>query len=142
MIPMGFGRAWSGFVSLLLGRRLQSGGPKPRRLEPEAGIDVVSNGEGIVVAFPGDSPRSLRWGDFGRVFIRTTDEGPWAPDVFWIVEDRTGQSALIFPGGASGEGEALEAMQARLPGFDNAALIKAMGCTWHAVFVLWQAEPG
>jgi len=80
----------------------------------------------------------LLWDDLQRVLIRTTDQGPFSDDVFFILE--TTQFTVWIPQPARGCDELLQALQ-RLPGFDNAAVIAAMGCTDNHVFHCWQRSP-
>jgi len=51
-----------------------------------------------------------------------------------------GKPRVIYPQGATGEGELLAEMQRRLADFDNRQLIEAMGSTGNAFFVVWQDE--
>jgi len=105
---------------------------------PESATKIAFDEERISVTDHAGAGATLRWDAIGEVSIRTTDEGPWLPDVFWRLHDETGEVVLVVPNGATGEGELLEAMQARLPGFDSRALIDAMGCADNRLFVLWQ----
>jgi hypothetical protein len=68
----------------------------------------------------------------------TNDSGPWGADVWWILVGNAPESGCVYPNGATGEQEALEALQ-RLPGFDNGQFIEAMTSTENARFVCWQA---
>lgn len=70
------------------------------------------------------------WKHIQKIEIITTDDGPLAPDVFWLLHGT--HSGCVIPQGATGESELLEWLQA-LPGFDNGALIEAMGSTSNAV---------
>ena len=96
---------------------------------------VEVTGAGVTCCRPGGPTESVEWDDLQKVFIRTTDEGPFAPDVFWILAGRKG--GCVVPQGATGEDVLLERLQA-LPGFDNEALIKAMASTSNQDFVCWQ----
>lgn len=77
----------------------------------------------------------VRWDELERVEIVTTDDGPWAEDVFWLLRTRTG--GLVVPG-ESEVAYALLGWFERLPGFDHAAVIEAMGCADHARFLAWK----
>ncbi|MGZ3185021.1 MAG: hypothetical protein ACXU8N_21525 [Telluria sp.] len=126
-----------------LGKRARPAGPKRRtgQLQPEGQVRVNFDDERIVVAYPNDEARSLRWDELTKVRIRTTDEGPFVADVFWGLHGRDGALALVFPQGATGDGALLEAIQQRLRGFDNRRLIEAMGCANNADFLLWEKYP-
>ena len=93
----------------------------------------------ISVTSPNAEKRSLAWSQLTKVGIRTTDEGPMQADVFLGLHRDSETPAVVFPGGATGESEIIAAMQARLPGFSNEELIKAMGSTSNAHFVIWEA---
>jgi hypothetical protein len=107
---------------------------------PEGDKMVTFDAAAIRVRYPDGEVRALAWEELGMVGIRTTDEGPFAPDVFWGLHARDGQPRLIYPGGAAGEGELLAEMQRRLAGFDNARLIEAMTSTGQAFFPIWMRE--
>jgi hypothetical protein len=79
---------------------------------------------------------SLAWEQVTRVTIRTTDQGPFVEDVFYILESADGET-LVVPQMAPGCEELLSALQA-LPGFDNEAVIAAMACTDNQEFLCWE----
>jgi len=78
---------------------------------------------------------SVRWEDLESVELLTTDEGPFSPDVFWVLQGSTG--GCVIPQGASGERLLLEKLQG-LPGFDNAAVIRAMTLTTNSRLLCWR----
>ena len=80
---------------------------------------------------------SVAWDDLKEVVIVTTDKGPFATDVFWLLVGESG--GCVVPQGAAGEGALLERLQA-LPGFDNEAVIRAMGSVENNRFVCWKKE--
>jgi hypothetical protein len=112
-----------------------------RRKKP----DRVSVTPEVVTRFrPDGVQETIRWDDLAEVGIITTDEGPWAEDVFWLLIGSDGKSGCAVPQGAEGSKVLLEALQ-KLPGFDNEAVIKAMGSTSNAKFTCWkkyQDAPG
>lgn len=73
----------------------------------------------------------LPWDAIERVLLRTTSDGPFAEDVFWVFETRSG--GVVLPGAATG-GTLLATLQEHLPGLDNRAIIAAMGSTDDATF--------
>src|ERR1051326_8492778 len=77
------------------------------------------------------------WDEVVRVLIRTTDKGPFDDDVFFVVE--TTRESLAIPQPARGCDEFLRALQ-QLPGFDNAAVIDAMGCAENREFLCWERD--
>jgi hypothetical protein len=70
----------------------------------------------------------------------TTDEGPVGDDFIWMLHAGDGTGCVLSLERASENG-LLERLQ-RLPGFDNAAVIRASGSTQWAEFVCWEGEPG
>lgn len=78
---------------------------------------------------------SVHWGALAHVAILTTADGPFGPDLFWVLVDLAGNGCVI-PGQA-GIAEALLERVQKLPGFDNATFIKAMSSTEEAKFPLW-----
>jgi hypothetical protein len=86
---------------------------------------------------PDGRVESVAWNDLEAVIVETTDEGPWAADVFWILARTNMAMGCVIPQGATGEKALLERLQ-KLPGFDNKALIQAMGSTSNAKFLCWK----
>lgn len=80
---------------------------------------------------------SITWDELAAIDIVTTDEGPYAADVFWLLMNRDHVKGCAVANDAEGFRLLLERLQ-RLPGFDNAAVINAMGSTGNARFVVWR----
>jgi hypothetical protein len=108
------------------------------RLLPESRFRVEVTETEIVSHRPGGKVERVAFAELRAVIIETNDSGPWGADVWWILVGSGPGSGCVYPGGATGEQEALTALQ-RLPGFDNRKLIEAMGSTSNARFVCWQA---
>lgn len=112
---------------------------------PDEADFVVSFVEGeIVVQHPQGTIEQVKLDELQAVLIETNDSGPWGSDLWWILVGTPGEGegshhGCMFPGGASGETEILDVLQA-LPGFDNGAVIEAMGSTDNARFLCWKAE--
>lgn len=98
-------------------------------------MSVRCDDAGIHAAFADGAAWTVGWGELERVVIRTTDEGPFADDVIWMLQTPGGVYAV--PQGVEGESALLERLQA-LPGFDNQAVISAMGSVDNAVFPCWR----
>lgn len=105
---------------------------------PESLFEVGFDAERFWCRYPGKEEQSLRWSELVGVAVRTTDEGPLSPDVFFILG--TNEGTLIFPQGATGERDILRRLQ-QLPGFNNETLIEAMGCTDNQTFICWEKRP-
>jgi hypothetical protein len=106
-------------------------------LQPEAGVLLEWDDTRVCVRYPEGRVVTVRWDSLSSVRIRTTDEGPWRPDVFWLLTDLDGV-VLISPQGATGEDGFLQELERRLRGFDDREVIKAMGSTDNAVFTMWE----
>jgi hypothetical protein len=102
------------------------------RVSHDDKVITVDSGTGTIAV--------LGWSDLASVTILTTDAGPFQVDLFWILSDRDGRHSLTIPMDASGEHALLKAMQARLSGFDNMAVVEAMSSTGYGVFQIWPAQ--
>ena len=87
-----------------------------RTPDPEALWVARFDEETVSVTTPDPSLQSIRWDEITRVQIRTTDEGPWAPDVFWGLHRAEGDPVIVL-NGATGLRSLIEEMERRLPGF-------------------------
>ena len=109
------------------------------KLNPEAKFIVsISNGE-IINQRPEGKIERVAISNLKAVIIETNDTGPWGADVWWILLIGSGENGCVFPGGATGEKDILQAVQA-LPGFDNETFIKAMGSTSNQRFLCWKKD--
>lgn len=109
---------------------------EPRaRLEPESRFVLRVSDLEVLCERPDGKVERVGWADLQRVEVVTTSDGPFAPDVFWVLHGTDG--GCVVPQGATGDGHLLERLQA-LPGFDNEALIAAMSSTSRATFLCWQ----
>jgi hypothetical protein len=111
----------------------------PPKSIPETGVRVIQDEKSIRVVGPGEAVSAINWDDIARVTIRTTDTGPFTTDLFWHLQNSEGKGPTV-PMGAVGEHELLLAMQRRLDGFDNMAVVEAMGTSEKAEFVVWPVE--
>ena len=57
---------------------------------PEQAFTVTVSDEGVACRRPNGEVEAVRWADLRAVLIETNDEGPIAPDVFWILVGRQG----------------------------------------------------
>jgi hypothetical protein len=89
----------------------------------------------VVCDRPDGKVERVRWDDLQKVEIVTTDEGPFVPDVFWVLHGT--DTGCVIPQGATGEGPFLDRMHA-LPGFDNGAMIQAMTSVENRRFLCWR----
>jgi hypothetical protein len=101
-------------------------------LEPER---VSFDDAAVTRWMPGGRTEHVRWDELEEVGIVTTDEGPWAEDVYWMLRAASGGCAVGSE--TVGMDALLERLQ-QLPGFNNEAVIRAMGSTENATFVCWR----
>jgi hypothetical protein len=92
---------------------------------------------GVSSRRPGGLTESVLWEDLSAVFIETTDQGPFEPDLFWILVGE--DSGCVVPIGAVGEEDLLNALQG-LPGFDNEAVMAAMTSVTNQRFTCWKRK--
>lgn len=119
------GLAWVG-----LSTRTTRSPPRFQIIVDDTAIAVIDNLE---------QHSDIEWHRLERVDIRTTDHGAMSADLFWGLHTRD-KNVVVFPGGAIGETEFIAALQARLAGFDNDELMRAMGSTSHALFTVWTRQ--
>lgn len=77
------------------------------------------------------------WQDLTLIAIKTTDQGPAYPDLFWQFYSRSEEPAISFPQGTIGDEDLLAFIPKKLTGFDYQQVINAMGSTDNALFVIW-----
>lgn len=83
----------------------------------------------------GGSDVFVNWSEIEQIYIRTTDHGPFDDDVFIDVE--TAHSKFSVSQAAPGASQLLAQLQ-ELPGFNNEAVLQAMGCTDNKIFLCWK----
>ena len=107
-----------------------------RFLDRNKGPGEVTFNERLVQYAPrGGDVRCVLWDELLEVGVLTTDAGPVADDVFWMLVDGPEKGCLI-PSETVGMGELLKRLQT-LPDFDNEAVVSAMGSSENAKFVCW-----
>jgi hypothetical protein len=104
----------------------------------ERAVIVKIDDMGISVSYPKGELQSISWPEVEKVTIETNDSGPWGADVWWILNGSG--KVCSYPGGATGEQEALAEFPKRFPRFSDEQVIRAMGSTSNAQFVCWQRE--
>ena len=103
---------------------------------PEVRDRVTFDSEQIMRRLPNGKVEAVRWSDLRQVGIMTTSDGPAAEDVFFMLFGK-GDSGCAVPQSAVGADELLARLQ-RLPGFDNEAVVRAMGSTSEDFFLCWK----
>lgn len=105
----------------------------------EAAWTVWRNDEGVSVDWPKGERQVIAWDAVQTIAIETNDSGPWGADVWTVLESV--EERVLWPQGATGEEGMLAELQRRYPGFDDDAVIAAMGCSRNARFVCWHRAP-
>lgn len=104
-------------------------------LDPESEWVVTVSETRVSCQRPNGLVESVEWDDLKVVLIETTDEGPFAIDVFWMLAGE--KSGCVVPLGATGEAEMVARLQT-LPNFNNEAFLEAMSSTENRRFICWQ----
>ena len=93
--------------------------------------------EGVTRTRGNRKVESVTWEDLAEVAIVTTSDGPFEEDVYWLLIGKSGGGCAV-PQSLDPQGEILKRLQT-LPGFDNEAVIQAMGSVENATVVCWKA---
>jgi hypothetical protein len=107
------------------------------RETPEAAERVAVDARTIRRHRSDGGVEEISWEQLAEVHIVTTDEGPWADDVFWLLSNEGHSHGVVISNSAEGLPALLESLQA-LPKFDNAEFAKAMGSTSKNQFLVWR----
>ena len=132
--------AFAGFGLCALGFGWQAlidfGVAAPRRVEPPV-YSVTVTEDSVSCRPPRGEVESVSWSTLQAVFLEATDGVPVGTLVWRLVgEDGTG---CDVPVEAVGSDALLENLQRRLPGFDNEAVIAAMGML-DGVVAVWRRD--
>ena len=124
------------FALCLIAGVLMSVGILPREFPPDEHLTI--DDEGIT-----RTARTLRehvaWTDIERVRILTTDQGPQTEDVFFVIDGKNGTGCMVSQELAT-RGKLLDALQTRLEGLNNAAVIESMLSVENRVFTIWEGK--
>lgn len=107
-----------------------------RKTGPAVSISITN--EGVTRTLGNGKVESVTWDELVEVAILTTSEGPFEEDVYWLLIGKSGGGCAV-PQSLDPDGVILKRLQA-LPGFNNEAVIEAMGSVENATFVCWKAE--
>ncbi len=111
-----------------------------KKLMPESLYSVDTSDKEITCTDSNGNITKALWADIRLVTIRTTNEGPSKPDVYWLFYTSNDDPTVIVVGGATGESQMMQAMETKLPGLNVEAVIAAMGCTSNREFICWKAD--
>jgi hypothetical protein len=104
------------------------------------GVRVDCDPDVISLTRAGAPREVITWAEVASVGLVSGDADSEPPELCWLLQGRDRRRALLVPMGAPGEHEFVQAMQARLHGFDNMAVVEAMSATGSVGFKVWDAE--
>lgn len=104
-------------------------------LKPQCDFSVEVSQTGATARRPDGKIESVEWDDLQKVAILTTDAGPFAPDIFWVLIGSKG--GCVVPWGAAGEKQLLDRLQA-LSGFRNDVIVNATSLTSNNLLTCWE----
>ncbi|GED96399.1 hypothetical protein [Gordonia crocea] len=110
----------------------------PRAAAAQLAGAVSFDDQRITRELGGGRSESIRWVELSEVRLVTTDGGPFADDVVWVLVG--GDRGILVPSETPGTGALLERLQ-ELPGFDSMAVIEAMGSITNNSFLCWRSDP-
>jgi hypothetical protein len=105
-------------------------------------VRVTHDEDVIRLARSGVPEMRLSWTEIVSVGLVSGDTLSDPPELFWLLHGRDRRRTLLVPMGAPGEHELVHAMQERLAGFDNMAVVEAMSATGSVGFKVWDADWG
>lgn len=98
-------------------------------------VEVTADDE-IVCRAPKQAEQRIRMTELASVYVETSGSGPWGADVWWLLNDDTGETRVSFPQLTTGEHAVLERLE-KLPGFE----VQGMNSCRAARFLCWP-KPG
>ena len=116
--------------------RFLESGELPSSWEPRGDPRVVVDERGVMVHTDAGRDDTIQWSELAEVTIRTTDTGPWAEDVFWVLLDENGRGCVV-PLSSPAMPQLLKRLDS-LPGFDTGRVIDAMASATDDTFVCWR----
>ena len=104
---------------------------------PEDDYLVTLTDEYVQVIYPDGTSGRVNWNEIAEIKIRTTNEGPFLPDVWLILIGK--DTTCSIPQGAGGYDEVYDIVS-KYEGFSFEQVIKSMTCTDNAEFELWKRK--
>jgi hypothetical protein len=126
---------------LALGCFVTSGFIRPEGKDPkhpyESPYEVQFDDVEVRVLFKGKPHENVAWSEIKVVGVQIDES--FLPAPWWVLSGGT-KSGCLYPSEAKGSMEMLTELQRRLPGFDNKAVVVAMGLMEGGMLV-WSAKP-
>ena len=114
--------------------------PRPANRPEPQGLRVLHDADGITLKIPGAPDSALAWTDLQSVTIVSGDANSDLPELYWLLHGPDRRRPLLIRMGLPGEHDLVHAMQARLDGFDNMAVVEAMSADGAVGFKIWDAD--
>jgi hypothetical protein len=114
--------------------------PRPVPTPEPQGIHVRHDADLITVKVPGAPDLSIAWDKLESVAIISGDAMADPPELFWLLLGGDRRRPLLIPMGVPGEHDLVHAMQSRLDGFDNMAVVEAMSAKGRVGFKVWYVD--
>lgn len=114
--------------------------PEPQPIHPvaEPAYRVAFDDRSVSITSKTEGRSEIAWAQIESVHVRTMIGGAWAADVFWVLRGK--KHKVVLPFGAYGESDLVKAMQDRLSGFDNMAVVEALSSAGEGEIQVWPAD--
>ncbi len=93
---------------------------------------------GVRRILPGGKSEAIEWRALREIWIVTSDAGPVAEDIYFLLMAGDGTGVAV-PNGLAVRNDLLAHLQ-KLPEFDNQRAVEAMGSTDNARFLVWRTS--
>lgn len=97
---------------------------------------IVVDDAGVRRELADGSTESVSWDELKEVAIRTTPDGPWNEDAFFLLVGQDGGGCAV-PSRHPAADDLMEHLQT-LPDFDDERFVEAMTSLEDSLFVCWQ----
>jgi hypothetical protein len=102
----------------------------------QADAPIIVDDSGVSRQLTDGSTESVSWDRLSEVAIRTTPNGPWNEDAFFLLVGQDGGGCAV-PSRHPAADDLMERLQT-LPNFDNDRFVEAMTSLEDSLFVCWQ----
>lgn len=99
--------------------------------------ETVQVDDAGVLRVDGSIREQIAWPDVTEIRIVTTDQGPYAEDVFFVLVGLDNRGCVV-PHDAADRTGLYEELKKRFVGLNDDLVIRAMGSTSNGLFVIWQ----
>ncbi len=108
-------------------------------MNPEELYIVSITEEGIGCEHPEKGKEFLKWSEIEEVEVRTTDEGPFLPDVWYVFKDS--HSSCTIPQGAKGfDSDTAFSIFGKFTDFNYENFISSMSSSENKIFLCWKKK--